>query len=290
MESAPNARTPDTTTVERQITHRTRGRIKGHVIRLMSPPDLGQVLKPFVFLDLFDVDVSSGGFPPHPHSGIGTVTVLTEGDLRFDDPGSGKGILSYGGVEWMRAAGGVWHGKELAAGTSARVRGLQLWIALPPELENGPVESQFFEASTIPQIGPARLILGSYDSVHSPVRSPTGMNYLLVTLKAGERWRYTPPAGQEIAWLCVSKGALLASQRVEFGELALFENGTDPIDLQAGTEGEATFVIASAVPHAHDLVLGYYSVHTNRAALQRAEANIVEIGARLQLKAPHIAS
>jgi hypothetical protein len=40
----------------RKITRRTRGNRHGPITRLMSPSDLGQVLKPFVFLDLFDME------------------------------------------------------------------------------------------------------------------------------------------------------------------------------------------------------------------------------------------
>lgn len=40
----------------RPIIRRTRGDGHGPITRLMSPSDLGQVLKPFVFLDLFDAD------------------------------------------------------------------------------------------------------------------------------------------------------------------------------------------------------------------------------------------
>jgi hypothetical protein len=38
----------------RAIVQRTRGRTHGPVTRLMSPSDVGEILKPFVFLDLFD--------------------------------------------------------------------------------------------------------------------------------------------------------------------------------------------------------------------------------------------
>jgi hypothetical protein len=38
----------------RAIVQRTRGRTHGPVTRLMSPSDLGEILKPFVFLDLFE--------------------------------------------------------------------------------------------------------------------------------------------------------------------------------------------------------------------------------------------
>ena len=38
----------------RAIVQRTRGRAQGFATRLMSPSDFGEILKPFVFLDLFD--------------------------------------------------------------------------------------------------------------------------------------------------------------------------------------------------------------------------------------------
>ena len=76
--------------------------------------------------------------PLHPHSGIATVTVFTSGDATFDDPQAGHGTLGYGGVEFVRAGSGIWHGKELSGGTSPTVQGFQLWLALPPDLENAP--------------------------------------------------------------------------------------------------------------------------------------------------------
>ena len=59
----------------------------------MSPSDLGEQLKPFVFLDLFEADMRAlaGSMPVHPHSGIATVTVVTDGDMTFDDPVAGHG-------------------------------------------------------------------------------------------------------------------------------------------------------------------------------------------------------
>ncbi len=271
------ATTADTTA--RPIVYRTRGRGHGPIVRLMSPGDLGEALKPFVFLDLFGGESSfMGRMPLHPHSGIATVTVITEGDVRFDDPVSGKGTIDYGGVEWMRAGGGVWHGKEMSAGTSPAMRGFQLWLALPPELENGPVDSQYIESRHVPEVGPARLILGAYDGARSPVRSPGGINYLLVTLAPGETWTYMPPRGHEVTWLAVSRGAV---NGVDTGEMAVFKPGALPIALTAGPDGPATFVLASAVPHPYDLVTGYYSVHTSPEALAIGEAGIERLRARL---------
>ena len=66
----------------RAIVRRTRGSHHGPITRLMSPGDLGQVLKPFVFLDLFDLNGASSGMGFHPHSGIATVSYLFDLTLR----------------------------------------------------------------------------------------------------------------------------------------------------------------------------------------------------------------
>ena len=57
---------------QRTIIHRTIGNKHGPITRLVSPGDLGQTLKPFIFLDAFATPANSGfkGFGWHPHSGI----------------------------------------------------------------------------------------------------------------------------------------------------------------------------------------------------------------------------
>src|ERR1700756_1469489 len=98
-------------TFGRQIALRTRGKSHGPITRLMSPSDFGQILKPFVFLDLFDNHgVPFAGFGLHPHSGIATLTYIAEGSVSYEDTTGAKGVLPAGGVEWMRAGGGVWQG------------------------------------------------------------------------------------------------------------------------------------------------------------------------------------
>src|SRR3982075_2091556 len=85
----------------RVIVQRTRGRTHGPVTRLMSPSDLGEILKPFVFLDLFDHEGAPFNGALHPHSGIATLTWLAEGAVSYIDPDDVRGTLPAGGVEWM---------------------------------------------------------------------------------------------------------------------------------------------------------------------------------------------
>jgi redox-sensitive bicupin YhaK (pirin superfamily) len=265
----------------RRIAQRTRGHGHGPITRLMSPSDLGQVVKPFVFLDVFSVDretmAAMADMPLHPHSGIATVTVFTEGHARYSDPEIGSGRLDYGGVEWMRAGGGVWHGKELSPGDAPRIQGFQLWLSLPAAEENAEPVSRYIEAPHMPHTGPAHVIVGEYEGVQSPVPAPAGVNYLLVTLAAGQQWTYQPPAGHTIGWMALAKGGLHAGTSIHSGEMVIFETGEVPIALQADAGQEAVFVLGSAVPHPYDMHLGYYSVHTSAEALQKGERRIAEL-------------
>src|ERR1700732_492491 len=144
----------------RTILQRTRGRTHGPVTRLMSPSDFGEILKPFVFLDLFDHQGAPFNGGLHPHSGIATLSYVIEGAVSFIDPDNVKGTLSAGCVEWMQAGRGMWHGGGLDE--EGRTRGFQLWIALPPELELGPTISIYQARDDVAQDGPARVLLGRY--------------------------------------------------------------------------------------------------------------------------------
>ena len=262
----------------RQIARRTRGHSHGPITRLMSPSDFGQLLKPFVFLDLFDNNgIPSKGFGLHPHSGIATLTYLAEGSVDYEDTNGATGLLPAGGVEWMQAGGGVWHGG--GAGEPGRTRGFQLWIALPPELELGPSVSLDLGPEAIQHDGPASVLLGSYGSATSAIEAPSPINYLAVRLKEGERWRYQPPAGHTVLWVAVGSGALAVPDELRHGDLAAFEPSNEAIEFEA--QSDAEFVVGSAVRHDHDLVLGYYSVHTSADALREGEARISAIQARL---------
>jgi redox-sensitive bicupin YhaK (pirin superfamily) len=270
----------------RAIVHRTRGLKHGPVTRLVGPGDLGQLLKPFVFLDLASFDVTSGnqGFPMHPHSGIATLSFMTQGSFTYEDTTGQQGVLAAGGVEWMKAGVGVWHTATPVGDTP--VRGFQLWIALPASEENTPAQSMYLAPSDVPQAESARVLLGRYGEAQSPIKAPAQMTYLSVSLRKGERWRFTPPDGQTVAWIAVNGGQLSVREPVDSGELVIFEESQQAIDFVA--QSDATFVLGSAAKHPHDLVLGNYSVHTSASALALGEAGIRRSAALLRRDKQHI--
>ena len=263
----------------RRIALITSGRQHGPITRLVSPSDIGELIKPFVFLDHAEVVPRPEPlFGIHPHSGIATLTVVLRGGMVYEDTTGKTGSVPTGGLEWMKAGNGVWHDGGPAPGEP--LRAFQLWVALPPSEENAPPESQYISPDAVEEDGPARVILGRYGQASSPIRAPAGINYLHVRLQDGQRWRYAPPDGHTVAWLAVDEGGLRSHAPIRAGELAVFEESGGAIELEA--DGDASFVLGSAIKHPHPLVLGRYSVHTSRATLAQGEAEIARIGQRLR--------
>jgi redox-sensitive bicupin YhaK (pirin superfamily) len=263
----------------RRLIYKTSGYSHGPICRLMSPSDLGQLIKPFVFLDLaeFGPRYAPMGLETgwHPHSGIATLTVILDGTIRFQETTGRDGALPKGGIEWMRAGNGVWHTGSVEPG---HAKAFQLWVALPPELENAPNASQYLVAKDVPEQGPVRVILGEYSGQKSGILAPP-MNYLHVTLSPGERWTYAPPKGHDVAWVAVHEGALTTPEPVREGEIAVFEHSEAPIEFRA--VGKTGFVLGSAARHPHELVLGTYSVHTSAQALNQGDGEIRRVGREL---------
>jgi redox-sensitive bicupin YhaK (pirin superfamily) len=265
----------------REVIYRTKGHRGGPITRLVSPSDLGELIKPFVFLDLAAFE--AGPRIPmkqfwHPHSGIATVTVMLEGGVRFAETTGREGVLPKGSIEWMQAGNGVWHTGEAEPG---QVKAFQLWVALPPGIENAAFASHYVMPQEVPEVGPVRVVLGAYGGMKSPIAAPP-MTYLVVSLKPGEHWTYQPPMGHDVAWVAVSDGVLSTSSPIPAGEIAIFKPSEESLDFVA--EGPTRFVLGSAARHPHDLVLGSYSVHTTERALRRGEEEIGRIGRELRDK------
>jgi redox-sensitive bicupin YhaK (pirin superfamily) len=263
----------------REVAFRTGGTVMGPITRLVTPSDVGEMIKPFVFLDAFDTNPN----PPreigfHPHSGIATVSLLFQGKFKYMETSGTEGVLDAGSVEWMRASKGVWHG-GISYGEK-NVQGYQMWIALPPELENAECEAFYCGAENIAAEGPARIILGQYGKTASIIPAPPGMNYLDVRLKASEQWTYNPPKDHNVGWLTFQKGRLHVPSVVEAGELVVFEESEEPIHIEAVED--TRFVLGSAVKHPYDLVTAKHSVHTNSAALESGQAEMQRIGETLR--------
>jgi redox-sensitive bicupin YhaK (pirin superfamily) len=248
-----------------------------------------------VFLDYLDADLKAGfGFGMHPHSGIATLTWQPDCDVQYEDTTGQKGVLSAGGLEWMNAAGGAWHQAQMLS--TGRVRGFQLWVAMPPSVENGDSFGQYVAPNNVARLdvegGEVMVLLGQLERdlngakagsntvVRSPIPAHQDMNYLVVQLQAGAAWHYAPPPGHDVAFAVGFDGVPLIQGIPNQRELWVFGEHGD-IRIQASNV-PARVLLGSAKRHAYPLVLGPSSVHTSADALAGAQAKIREMGAQLR--------
>lgn len=135
---------------------------------------------PFVFIDHLGPaklsDHENLDVPPHPHIGLSTLTYLFEGAITHKDSMGNDLEILPGDVNWMTAGKAVTHSErtpERLRHTDKLLHGLQIWIALPKELEEIEPNFAHIQESGLPgwqQNGADfRLIAGTLNSLQSPV-------------------------------------------------------------------------------------------------------------------------
>lgn len=264
---------------DRPIALRSKGQRHGPITRLVSPGDVGQLIKPFVFLDYVDAPGGSGPkFGFHPHSGIATLTYPLSFDIEHELSTGQVDLVRRGGIEWVMAGSGVWHRAQALNGDS--LQAFQIWFAMPPSHEAVPASTQFVTSADVPQSGPVTVLLGSFGGAASTITAPLDANYLWVQLKDGETWHYSPPPTHQVAWAFAQKGTLEVGGEQLVRELAVFSEGTGTLHFRA--HGDCAFLLGSAAKHAHELALGSHSVHTDATALAAGTRRIAEIGEQLR--------
>jgi redox-sensitive bicupin YhaK (pirin superfamily) len=139
-----------------------------------------RMIGPFVFLDhLGPVTFPPGtGFdvPPHPHIGLSTVTYEFEGTGLHRDSMGNVQLIAPGDVNLMTAGSGVVHSERTPQAQRASggvLHGLQFWVALTLEEEEGPPSFVHVDRGALPRFtGPgvtATVVLGEAFGLTSPL-------------------------------------------------------------------------------------------------------------------------
>jgi quercetin 2,3-dioxygenase len=149
----------------------------GLPIRRLLPRSQRRLVGPWCFLDAYGpIDFASGkpmDVAPHPHVGLQTVSWLLEGEIAHHDSLGLEGTASPGTLNLMTAGRGIAHAEETPPRNGGRLRGVQLWVALP---EASRETTPAFESHrALPQVelpgGWATVIVGALGAVRSPART-----------------------------------------------------------------------------------------------------------------------
>ena len=131
---------------------------------------------PFLMLDEFgseNKDDYIGGFPPHPHRGIETVTYMLQGEFEHEDSTGAKGRMSSGDVQWMKTGSGIIH-SEMPAMSEGRLHGFQLWVNMPAKLKMSKPDYIYIDSNKM-QIHKDRdkqvkVIAGKFENAEGPLK------------------------------------------------------------------------------------------------------------------------
>ena len=113
--------------------------------------------------------------PPHPHTGIQTVTWLFEGAALHRDSLGSEQLIRPRQLNLMTAGAGIAHSEEDPDGSGGTIQGVQLWVAQPAATRAG--GSSFEHLTDLPRVhldhGTATVLVGQFDGALSPARRDT---------------------------------------------------------------------------------------------------------------------
>ena len=115
-------------------------------VRRTLPNRTRTMVGAWCFLDHYGPDDVSetGGMsvPPHPHTGLQTVSWLFDGEIEHRDSTGAHALVRPGQLNLMTAGRGIQH-SEVSTPASSTLHGVQLWVALPESARN---QSPHFDA------------------------------------------------------------------------------------------------------------------------------------------------
>lgn len=127
--------------------------IGNFLVGRLLPFQSKRMVGPFIFIDhMGPAELAPGAgldIPPHPHIGLSTLTYLFEGNVMHRDSLGTAVEIKPGQVNWMTAGKGIVHSErtpDYLRDQPKTLHGLQIWVALPRELEQ--MEPTFFHADT----------------------------------------------------------------------------------------------------------------------------------------------
>ncbi|MEO2215539.1 pirin family protein [Chromobacterium vaccinii] len=253
----------------------------GFPVRRLLPTRQARRVGPFVFLDHmgpahFAAEGSAGDVRQHPHIGLATVTYLFSGAMMHRDSLGTVQRIEPGAINLMTAGRGITHSERVPADIrrqGAAVEGMQLWLALPDELEECEPAFAHYPAEDLPHWSQngveLNLLMGEGWGRSAPVAYPLPVFYASAVMPAGARLAL--PEGVEELAAYVAAGELdVDGAALNANELGLLRTG------QGGeliARRDSRVMLLGGTPPASPRYLDWNFVSSRRERLAQARAD-----------------
>jgi hypothetical protein len=239
-------------------------------VRRLLPQRQRRMVGAWCFVDHFGPDDVAGTpgmrIPPHPHTGLQTVTWLVDGEILHRDSLGSLVTVRPGQLNVMSAGSGISHSEESPADHPPLVHGLQLWVALPerarhtdPAFHHHPRVPSWREGDT-----GVTVVVGEVAGARSPALVHTPLLGAEVRLDGAARLPLEPDF--EYGVLAMAGTAEVAGTPVSPGSLLYL--GTGRTDL--AISGDARLFLLGGEPFDEPLVMWWNFVGRSHEEIEQA--------------------
>jgi redox-sensitive bicupin YhaK (pirin superfamily) len=251
------------------ITSRTvpLGGPRAMTVRRTLPQSARSLIGAWCFIDHYGPDDVSqtGGMdvPPHPHTGLQTVSWLFAGNIEHRDSSGVHALVRPGELNLMTAGSGVAH-SEVSTEETTRLHGVQLWVALPDAARH--VGRTF--AHHVPEPisvggGMVRVMLGTLAGGSSPVETHSPLVGAEIVIEPSSSVDLDVDPGFEHGVLVDSGLVGVDDGRLQPAELGYRPRGSRRLRLRNLAAEPARVLLLGGEPFAEPLLMWWNFVGRN---------------------------
>jgi redox-sensitive bicupin YhaK (pirin superfamily) len=193
--------------------------------------------------------------PPHPHTGLQTVSWLFGGGVEHRDSAGVHAMVRPGELNLMTAGAGICH-SEVSADSNAVLHGVQLWVALPDsDRDTGRDFAHYAPAPVALPGGVARVFLGELAGSPSPVHTFTPLLGAQIDLEPNAGLEIGIDPAFEHGVLCDSGPVAMSETSLAVGDLGYQSPGESALHLRNDGDRPGRVVLLGGTPFDEELVM-----------------------------------
>ncbi|MFI6576328.1 pirin family protein [Nocardiopsis sp. NPDC050513] len=218
-----------------------------------------------------EVDRTGGmEIPPHPHTGLQTVSWLFSGEVEHRDSLGSHTLVRPGELNLMTGGYGISH-SEVSTPRTTVLHGVQLWVALPDEHRGAERDLRHHVPEPVRIEGAEiRVFLGSLAGDVSPVRTFTPLLGAEITLRPRATVTLAVDASFEHG-LLVDRGDIrMAGTPLGPAELGYLHPGAEALTLANASDVPARAILLGGTPFEEEILMWWNFVGRTHEDIVRA--------------------
>lgn len=231
----------------------------GTTVRRLLPTLGRRMVGAWCFLDHYGPDEIGTGagmqVPPHPHTGLQTVSWLLEGDIRHRDSLGSDVVLHPGDLGLMTSGNGIAHSEQSPLVRPRLLHGTQLWVALPDSARA--TAPSWEHHAAIPTFGwdglELRVVLGEFAGHQAAGTTHTPLVGVDVTIPAGAATSLPLERDFEYAVIAVDGAPQIDGAQLPIGSLVYL--GAGRTTLAVGSAGRSRIMLLGGLPFEERVVM-----------------------------------